>query len=118
MSVAVLNGPEDFEETLGDLPEGVQLHSSLRSKKLQLVIVFVTQRRQLTQGINRLITSLPPDGVLWVAWPKKASTVITDMSDEVIREIVLPTGWVDTKVCAIDAIWSGLKLVLRKQLRS
>jgi hypothetical protein len=104
MSIAVLNGP-------------VKLHSTLRGRKQDLVIVFIKERRQLAQRIARLAAALPPDGVLWVAWPKKASKVPTDMSDGAIREIALPIGLVDTKVCAIDETWSGLKLVLRRQLR-
>jgi hypothetical protein len=116
MSVAVLHGPEDFKKTLGTLPEGVELHTSLRSQQVDLVIAFVKERRHLAQNFGRLVAILPSDGVLWVAWPKKASRVMTDMSDGAIREIALPTGWVDIKVCAIDATWSGLKLMLRKQL--
>jgi hypothetical protein len=117
MSVTVLDGPEDFAVTLGTLPDGTTLRSTLRGPKPHLIMVFVKERQRLAQRITQLAAALPPDGVLWVAWPKKASKVPTDMSDEAIREIALPIGLVDTKVCAIDATWSGLKLVLRKELR-
>jgi hypothetical protein len=116
MSIAVLHGPDDVKKILGALGDGTQMHTSIR-QEVDLVVAFVKERRHLEQNFARLVGALPPDGVLWVAWPKKASGVATDMSDEVIREVALPTGWVDTKVCAIDATWSGLKLVLRKQLR-
>jgi hypothetical protein len=117
MSIVVLNGPEDFATTLGTLPEGVTLRSTVRGPTPHLIVVFVKERRQLARSITALAAALPPDGMLWVAWPKKASGVPTDMSDETIRGIALPIGLVDTKVCAIDATWSGLKLVLRRQLR-
>jgi hypothetical protein len=118
MSVVVLHAPENFMELLGSLPPGVTVQFSLRTgQRADLLIGFVTERQHLETNIGRLLASLPPDGVLWVAWPKKASKMKTDMSDEAIREVVLPTGWVDIKVCAIDATWSGLKLMLRKELR-
>ena len=118
MVVAVLHGPADFTETLGVLPDHVDLRASLRrQQRVDLLIVFVRERQHLTKNIGWLVETLPPDGVLWVAWPKKASGVQTDMSDDAIRKVVLPIGWVDTKVCAIDATWSGLKMVLRKELR-
>ncbi len=66
---------------------------------------------------KKLGTTLPPDGGFWVAWPKLASRMATDMTEDAVRDIALPMGWVDVKVCAIDATWSGLKLVLRKELR-
>jgi hypothetical protein len=119
MVVAVLHGPADFGSTLGTLPDGVRVRNGLRSGQLvDMIIGFVTERRHLAANFPRLSGQLPPHGVFWVAWPKKASKVETDMSDQAIREIVLPTGWVDVKVCAIDAQWSGLKVVLRKELRA
>ena len=118
MVVAVLHGPADFTETLGVLPDQVELRVSLRrQQRVDILIVFVRERQHLAKNIGWLVETLPPDGVLWVAWPKKASGVQTDMSDDAIRKVVLPVGWVDTKVCAIDATWSGLKMVLRKELR-
>jgi hypothetical protein len=79
--------------------------------------VFVRHRAALEDAIRRLLPLLAPAGQLWISWPKKASKVPTDITEDVIREICLPTGLVDVKVCAIDEIWSGLKLVIRKELR-
>jgi hypothetical protein len=78
---------------------------------------FVKDRAHLAGNISWLVTTLPPDGALWVAWPKRAAKIATDMTGDAVRDIALPMGWVDVKVCAIDATWSGLKLVLRKELR-
>lgn len=79
--------------------------------------VFVTSRADLESAITRLRPLLDPAGFLWISWPKKAARVPTDITEDVIREVALPTGLVDVKVCAIDETWSGLKLVIRKELR-
>jgi len=79
--------------------------------------VFVTERAALEDAIARLLPLLAPAGQLWVSWPKKASKVPTDITEDVIRAVALPTGLVDVKVCAVDEIWSGLKLVIRKERR-
>ena len=79
--------------------------------------VFVTARDELEAAIIRLRPLLGPSGFLWISWPKKASRVPTDITEDVIRDVALPTGLVDVKVCAIDRTWSGLKLVMRKALR-
>lgn len=119
MEVAVLHAPVDFASTLGPLPERVTLRSGLRTgQPIDMIIGFITDRSHLEANFARLAAQLPVDGAFWVAWPKKASNIETDMSDEVIREVVLPTGWVDVKVCAIDAQWSALKVVLRKEMRT
>jgi hypothetical protein len=77
----------------------------------------VTARRELVRRVEALRRAIAPDGMAWVAWPKRASGIDTDMTEDVVREVALPTGLVDVKVCAIDATWSGLKLVIRKELR-
>ncbi len=79
--------------------------------------IFVTERAVLEERLTMLRHRLAPDGQIWVSWPKKASGVATDITEDTIRELCLPIGLVDTKVCAIDEIWSGLKLVIRKELR-
>jgi Protein of unknown function (DUF3052) len=79
--------------------------------------VFVTERRKLEDAITRLLTLLAPAGFLWVSWPKKASKVPTDITEDTIREVALPTGLVDVKVCAVDETWSGLKLMIRRDRR-
>lgn len=80
--------------------------------------VFATSARQLAKDIGALSTRLPATGTLWVSWPKKASKVATDITEDTVREIALPLGLVDVKVCAIDTVWSGLKLVWRVQNRA
>jgi hypothetical protein len=118
MRVALLHAPDGIEETLGELPVGVRLqHGLRRGQQVDLILGFVTERNHLARNISRLVTTLPPDGALWVAWPKRAAKMTTDMTDDAVRDIALPMGWVDIKVCAIDATWTGLKLVLRRELR-
>ena len=78
---------------------------------------FTTERAELEQAAKPLMDSIDRDGLIWISWPKKASKVATDITEDVIREVVLPIGLVDVKVCAVDEVWSGLKLVIRKELR-
>lgn len=80
-------------------------------------VLFVTRRAELSRRFGPLASALPPDGMLWVAWPKKSSGVSTDVTENVLREVLLPTGWVDVKVCAVDGTWSGLKFVRRISAR-
>ena len=84
---------------------------------LQAAHIFTTERAELDRMLCELRTLIDPAGFVWVSWPKKASKVPTDISEDVIRDICLPMGWVDVKVCAVDAVWSGLKLMVRKKLR-
>jgi len=79
--------------------------------------IFVTERAALETKLGELMPLLEPSGFIWVSWPKKASKVPTDITEDVIREVCLPMGLVDVKVCAVDATWSGLKLVVRRELR-
>jgi hypothetical protein len=79
--------------------------------------VFVTERARLAEAVARLLPLLAPTGFLWVSWPKKASKMPTDITEDTIREVALPTGLVDVKVCAVDETWSGLKLMIRKTHR-
>jgi hypothetical protein len=81
------------------------------------MVVFVSWRAELEAELARLREHMAPAGGLWIAWPKKAAKLPTDMSDNVIREVALPTGLVDNKVCAIDETWSGLRLVIRRENR-
>ena len=79
--------------------------------------VFVTSRAALEDAVMRLLPLLAPSGFLWISWPKKASRMPTDITEDVIRDVVLPQGLVDVKVCAVDATWSGLKLMIRRDRR-
>ena len=84
---------------------------------LDVAHVFVAERSELERLLADLRGKLAPDGMAWVSWPKKAANVPTDITENVIREVALPMGWVDVKVCAVDETWSGLKLVIRRELR-
>jgi hypothetical protein len=117
MSIAVLHSPPDLDATLGDLPDGVTISHRLTGHR-DLVLIFITRQADLASRLPALINAIAPNGMIWVAWPKRASKIETDMTEDVIREIVLPaSGLVAVKVCAIDQGWSGLKLVIRKERR-
>ena len=109
--------PDDFAALLGELPDGVRVLAR-PAAPLDLVMLFVTSRAQLERRLGGLHAKLRQDGMVWVAWPKRVSKVATDMSEDVVRDVALPRGLVDVKVCAIDATWSGLKLVIRRELRT
>ena len=108
--------PEDLADLLAPLPPGVRWKQSVRAP-LHLVLAFFTRRTVVVRRWPALTAAAGPEGVLWVAWPKRSSGVPTDLTEDTFREDLLPTGWVDVKVCAFDETWSGLKMVLRKELR-
>jgi len=116
MSVVLLDAPPNLSELLGELPSGVKVSRRL-THGADIVLIFVEYAADLSRKVLALKSAVAPDGMVWVAWPKRASKMPTDLTEDVIRDIVLPTGMVDVKVCAIDATWSGLKLVIRKALR-
>jgi hypothetical protein len=117
MSMAVLNAPPNLDAILGELPERVTTSQRLSGHR-DLVLIFITRQTDLAARVPALTSAIAPNGMVWVAWPKRASKIETDMTEDVIREIVLPSSdLVDVKVCAIDHVWSGLKLVIRKQRR-
>ncbi len=109
--------PEHFPALLGELPDGVRVLARPVAE-LDLVMLFVVERAQLERRLGGLHAKLRQDGMVWVAWPKRASKVATDMTEDVVRDVALPRGLVDVKVCAIDDTWSGLKLVIRRELRT
>ena len=110
--VALVGAPKDFEKTLGELPEGVKLKKRADAA-CDLIIWFVRMRAELYDRIKEM-GELTGAGGLWIAWPKQASGVASDMTQNVVRETGLASGLVDYKVCAIDATWSGLKFARRK----
>jgi len=111
MTVALIDAPPDFAATL-DAPDDVALRTHVRGR-LDLIICFALSRAALERRLPALGRALPPHGALWIAWPKRSSGVATDLSDNALRELILPSGLVDNKVCAIDQTWSGLRFVVR-----
>ncbi|MEY2566377.1 MAG: hypothetical protein QOE35_906 [Actinomycetota bacterium] len=110
--VAAIDAPPEF----AGLVDGVALSSQLRGR-FDVIVFFTTDRKKLERRLGALTRALEQNGGLWIAWPKKASKVPTDMTEDVVREVALPTGLVDNKVCAIDDVWSGLRLVIRVEHR-
>ena len=107
--------PGHYDELLAPLPEGVK-----RVRKIDDADVahfFVTARVRLDKELRAAVPKMQQDAAVWISWPKKAAKVETDITEDTVREVALPLGLVDIKVCAVDEIWSGLKLVIRKQLR-
>jgi hypothetical protein len=117
-AVALLDAPTGFDPTLGELPQDVTVARSLASGgPFDVVVCFTTLRGELEARIREARPVLTAAGGLWIAWPKRSSGMPTEVGDDVVREVALPTGLVDNKVCAIDATWSALRLVVRRELR-
>ena len=119
--VALVGAPAGFD--LGTLPTGATLQAGLGGRgkalpPLDVIVFFVKKRADLSSKLDACRSRLDQAGGLWIAWPKKSSGVATDIVEDTIREVALPTGLVDNKVCAIDDTWSGLRLVIRKELRA
>jgi hypothetical protein len=116
LRVAVLNAPPHYWELVADALAGLRVLEP-GTEPLDLVHIFVTRRSELRERLPALLEEIEQNGMIWVSWPKKSSGVVTDVTEDVIREEALPLGLVDVKVCAVDMVWSGLKLVIRKELR-
>ena len=117
-AVALIGAPGWLEDALAEVPGVAEVHTDLGSHALyDVIVVFVSWRAELEAELGRLREHMAPACGLWIGWPKKASKVPTDMSENVVREIALPTGLVDNKVCAIDQTWSALRLVIRRKNR-
>ncbi|OGB14685.1 MAG: DUF3052 domain-containing protein [Burkholderiales bacterium RIFCSPLOWO2_12_67_14] len=114
--VLLIEAPKNYESLLVPLPPGVQFVSQPDST-VDIAHVFVTQREDLAKILSALRKKLSSEAALWVSWPKKAAKVPTTITEDTIRELALPLGFVDIKVCAVTEVWSGLKLVVRKELR-
>jgi hypothetical protein len=116
--IALIGAPERFEDTLGELPDVASVHTDLvEDARYDVIVAFVTERAELEAELPRLRARMAPACGLWIAFPKRTSGLRTDMSDHVIRDVALPTGLVDNKVCAIDATWTGVRLVIRRENR-
>jgi bifunctional DNA-binding transcriptional regulator/antitoxin component of YhaV-PrlF toxin-antitoxin module len=113
--VCVVDDPGNARELISPLPPGATFAS--RPRSAQVVVLFVTGRRALEEQVDELGQAVFPDRSLWIAWPKRSSGVATDMTEDVVREVALPLGLVDNKVCAVDETWSALRLVWRREHR-
>ena len=114
-AIFVVAPPGHYDELLAPLPEGVK-----RVRKIDAADVahfFETARARMEKDLRAAVPRMQQDAAIWISWPKKAAKVATDITEDTVREVALPLGLVDIKVCAVDETWSGLKLVIRKELR-
>lgn len=114
-SLFTVAAPGHYDELLAPLPEGVK-----RVRKIEAADVahfFLTSRARMEKDLRAAVPKMRQDAAIWISWPKKAAKVATDITEDTVREVALPLGLVDVKVCAVDETWSGLKLVIRKELR-
>jgi hypothetical protein len=111
-----INSPEHYAQTLGPLPPGIEFGATLKGQ-FDFIQLFTTQRADLEARLPELKAALAKSGMLWISWPKKAAKVATDITEDVLREVILPQGLVDVKVIAVDNVWSGLKFVFRVENR-
>jgi hypothetical protein len=114
--VLFAGAPEELPRLLDPLPAGVVFESEA-GPRIDIAHIFVTRKEELAKQLSALRRKLRPAAALWVCWPKKTAEVTTTVTEDTIRKLALPLGFVDIKVCAVSAVWSGLKLVVRKELR-
>ncbi len=114
--VLLRHPPADYDDLLAPLPDGVH-YEKVMTATTDLIHLFCDRRVTLAKELTQLRGTMRADATIWVSWPKKSSKVVTDITEDTIRELALPIGLVDTKVCAVSDVWSGLKLVIRKELR-
>lgn len=119
LAALFVNLPDDLAHLVDDLPlvHCIGNIAETDGRELDYIHVFETDRARLEENALRLKSMLKPTGMLWISWPKKASKVPTSITEDVLRTIFLPTGLVDVKVCAVTDVWSGLKFMIRKDLR-
>ena len=114
--ILLVNPPEDYERLVEPLPAGVAFEAQA-NQAVDIAHIFVTKKEDLAKRLAVLRQTLRPNATVWVFWPKKAAKVPTTVTEDTIREVAFPLGFVDVKVCAVSEVWSGLKLVVRKELR-
>jgi len=115
--ILIVNHPgADYENELGPLPSNIELVKKM-GKEMDFIHFFTKSSKELKKKLPEFKKSIKPDGMIWVSWPKRASKIKTDIDENIIRETALSLGLVDVKVCAVTEIWSGLKLVIRKENR-
>lgn len=112
----LVNAPEDYLQLVSPVPKGLTITPRL-TNGIDIAHIFSTKETHLVKALNAILPKLKQDGSLWVSWPKKLAKVQTDITEDTIRRIALPMGLVDIKVCAVTEVWSGLKLVIRKENR-
>lgn len=112
----LVDAPDGYKTLLGPLPKGVAF-ASQPNAKVDVAQIFATKKELLAKQLFSFRRKLRPDAALWISWPKKSSRVSTTVTEDAIRALALPLGFVDIKVCAVTEVWSGLKLVVRKELR-
>jgi hypothetical protein len=117
MTLVVIEAPKEYRQWLGELAKGVAIVST-SAQPFHAAHVFATSRAALERHLSDCRKRMEQTGFVWVSWPKKASKVDTDITEDRIREVALPLGFVDIKVCAVSEVWSGLKLVIRKSERA
>ncbi len=116
LTIRLVNQPDNYLRLVGKLPSDVTIVDA-RAKSADFIHCFATQRPRLAALLPQFLKQLTKDGMIWISWPKKTAKVPTDLTEDVVREVALPLGLVDVKVCAVDDYWSGLKLVIRKENR-
>lgn len=112
----VIGAPEDYRALLEPLPATVQFAAKPDSS-IDIAHLFTSQRSELSQTLASFRQKLSPQATIWVSWPKKSAKLASEITEDTVREVALPLGFVDVKVCAVNEVWSGLKLVVRKELR-
>lgn len=116
MIVVAIDAPENYRKLLEPIPSGVNF-ATRPVGNTKLVHLFATRRSELARQLSILRGKIAQDAAVWISWPKKSSGVVTDITEDVIRAVALPLGFVDIKVCAVDETWSGLKLMIRRENR-
>jgi len=116
LTVITINAPTNYRRLIGAISEGVTFAERLKPDS-SFVHVFTKKRSELEKTLSVLREKIADTGTVWVSWPKKSAGVPTDVTEDVVRDVALPLGFVDVKVCAIDETWSGLKLMVRRENR-
>ena len=116
LMVVTINPPANYRRLLGQIPDSITFSERLKSGS-SFVHLFTSRRSEMQKKMSILRDKISDNGAIWVSWPKKSSGISTDVTEDVIREIALPFGFVDIKVCAVDETWSGLKLMIRRENR-
>ena len=114
--ICLVDPPDGYIKLIGPLPEGVKIAARL-TRNTDIVHIFTASKTDLANALRSYRAKVKPAAAIWVSWPKKSSKVPTDITEDTVREVGLPLGFVDIKVCAVSEVWSGLKLVVRRELR-